>query len=318
MGKKFVKVLLIISAILVILLIVCYINHRVNLSKEAKLFKPIGQMVTVNGNQMSVYTEGEGTIPLVFMSGGGTCSPILDFKSLYSLLSDDYKIVVVEKLGYGFSDIVNKKRDINSILSETREALKQAKIEGPYVICPHSISGIEALYWSMQYPSEVKAIIGLDMAVPEAYADYHINMPILKLLQFTAKTGITRLLPAATESAAIKYGTLTEEEKEIYKAVFYRRTATQTMINEVKEVKNNTALIEQTQAPDIPVLLFCSNGAETGWKEDVWHKYQINFLNQLADGTMIELDCGHYVHDIEFKRIADEIKLFLNEKGINE
>lgn len=32
----------------------------------------------------------------------GTCSPILDFKSLYSLLSDEYKIAVVEKFGYGF------------------------------------------------------------------------------------------------------------------------------------------------------------------------------------------------------------------------
>lgn len=318
MRKKFAKVLFIISAILVLLLIVCYINHRVNLSKEAGLYKPIGQMVTVNGHQISVYTEGEGTIPLVFMSGGGTCSPILDFKSLYSLLSDEYRIIVVEKLGYGFSDIVNEKRDINTILSETREALKQAQIEGPYVLCPHSVSGIEALYWSQQYPDEVKAIVGLDMAVPEAYTDYHINMPVFKLLQFTAKVGITRLVPAAAESAAIRYGTLTEEEKEIYKAVFYRRTATQTMINEVKEIKNNAALVGQTYTTDIPVLLFSSNGAGTGWKEDIWRKYQVNFLNHLPNGALVELDCGHYVHDIEYKRIAEEMKLFLEEKGINE
>ncbi len=87
-GKKIIRILLMISAVLAVLLIVCYVNHRVNLSKEAKLFRPLGQMVTVNGHQMSVYTEGEGTTPLVFMSGGGTCSPILDFKSLYSKLSD--------------------------------------------------------------------------------------------------------------------------------------------------------------------------------------------------------------------------------------
>ena len=48
---------------------------------------------------MSVYTEGEGDHTIVFMSGWGTTSPILDFKALYSRLSDDYKIVVIEKFG---------------------------------------------------------------------------------------------------------------------------------------------------------------------------------------------------------------------------
>lgn len=53
----------------------------------------------MNGNNISIYAEGSGSKTLVFLSGGGTCSPILDFKSLYSMLSDEYKIVVVEKFG---------------------------------------------------------------------------------------------------------------------------------------------------------------------------------------------------------------------------
>ena len=101
------------------------------------------------------------------MSGGGTCSPILDFKSLYSLLSDQYKIVVVEKAVYGFSEDSNVSRKIDTILYETREALSLAGISGPYVLCPHSMSGIEGIYWASKYPDEVTAIIGLDMAVPQ-------------------------------------------------------------------------------------------------------------------------------------------------------
>lgn len=61
---------------------------------------------------MSIYVEGSGSKTLVFLSGAGTCSPILDFKSLYSLLSDDYRIVVVEKFGYGYSDVVDEDRNI--------------------------------------------------------------------------------------------------------------------------------------------------------------------------------------------------------------
>ena len=90
----------IVVAIIIIFILISYINHRVHLSKEDELFVPNGQIVEVNGHNMHVYMEGEGDTTLVFMSGGGTSSPVLDFKSLYSLLSHKYRTVVVEKAGY--------------------------------------------------------------------------------------------------------------------------------------------------------------------------------------------------------------------------
>lgn len=226
------KVFLVIVFLIILLLVISYINHRIQLSREDAIFQPIGSQVEVNGHLMNVYTEGSGSKTLVFLSGGGTCSPVLDFKSLYSQLNDTYKIVVIEKAGYGFSDITNSNRDIDTVLSETREALAQAGIVGPYVLCPHSMSGIESLYWAQQYPEEVEAIIGLDMAVPHTYSDYKINVPLLKLGSFAANMGVTRWLPGIAESDAIKYGNLTEEEKDLYRAVFYRRTGTKDMITE--------------------------------------------------------------------------------------
>lgn len=77
-----------------------YINHYFQLKKEDALFVPLGKQVTIDGKQMSVYAEGNEDETLLFMSGGGTCSLILDFKSLYSLLSDKSKIIVIEKFGY--------------------------------------------------------------------------------------------------------------------------------------------------------------------------------------------------------------------------
>ena len=150
----------------------------------------------------------------------GSRSPILDFKSLYSKLSDEYRIVVVEKFGYGFSDVIDEERNIDTILENTRTALQGAGIEGPYVLCPHSMSGLEALYWAQNYPEEIFAIIGLDMAVPGYYESMNINIPVMKVAEWAARAGITRLIPGISESDAIKYGTLTEQEKEIYRAVF--------------------------------------------------------------------------------------------------
>ena len=89
------------------------------LRKNSDLYEsPLGQLVEVDCHNMSVYTEGEGDNTIVFMSGWGTTSPIPDFKALYSRLSDDYKIVVIEKFGYGFSDIVDGERDFDTILRQ--------------------------------------------------------------------------------------------------------------------------------------------------------------------------------------------------------
>lgn len=41
------------------------------------------------------------------------------------------------------------------------------------------------------------------MAVPKAYENYKINMSMLKIIQFTAKSGITRMIPGIAESDAI-------------------------------------------------------------------------------------------------------------------
>lgn len=316
MFRKLIKVMkiivLIVVLVIVLFIIVSYINHRIHLNKESEAYYTIGNQVKVNGHMMNVYTQGNGTETLVFMSGGGTCSPVLDFKSLYTLLSDKYKIVVVEKAGYGFSENSDISRDIDTILSETREALKLSGIDGPYILCPHSMSGIEALYWAQSYPDEVRAIIGLDIAVPKAYEEYKISMPMLKVSAFAAHIGITRWIPGIDESDAIKYGTLSEQEKELYKAIFYRKTATSSMLNEVQQIKKNAQVVKNKGLPNVPLLMFCSNGEGTSWNKEKWHEFQKDFAGTYKNSTLIELNCSHYVHDIEYKTIANKIDEYIH------
>jgi len=310
MKHRILTIVACIVGVLILLIAASYINHHIQLRREAALRTPIGQLVEVEGGRMNVYTEGGGDKTLVFLSGGGTSSPVMDFRSLYSLLSDEYRIVVVEKLGYGFSDIADVERDVDSVLENSRSALKQMGIEGPYVLCPHSMSGIESLYWAQKYPEEVSAIIGLDMAVPSAYEDYPINMFMLRLAQFGARIGITRFLGVA-DGDAIKYGTLTPEDKDICRAVFYSRTSTSTMIAEVKSIKESAAKVGGGAVPQIPMLLFCSNGQGTGMDKAVWTGFQSDFVKQAENAQLIELDCPHYVHDHKYTLISREIKNFL-------
>ena len=109
-------IFLIIFAIIAVLLIASAINHNNKLRKEARKFLPPGSMVEVNDKKLHVYREGEGDIPLVFMAGHGTSYPTLDFKPVWMRMIDEYRIAVIEKSGYGWSETSNSPRDIDTML----------------------------------------------------------------------------------------------------------------------------------------------------------------------------------------------------------
>ena len=160
---------LVILAIIILVVIGSMINHRIRLAQEKTAFPPLGRMVTVNGHQMHVYSQGAGYVTLVFLAGSGTSSPTFNFKPLYDPLSDEYRITVIERAGYGWSETGPTPRDIDTRLSENRKALELAGITPPYVLFAHSMGALEAIAWANQFPHEVLAIIGLAPAVPETY-----------------------------------------------------------------------------------------------------------------------------------------------------
>ena len=235
MKKTLKWIALSLAALVTLLLTGSYLNHRLRLPQEIAAYPPPGQLVAVNGHRLHVYSEGSGEPTLVFMSGSGTTAPTLDFRGLYRRLSDDYRIVVVERAGYGWSDDSDTPRDIDTVLAETRLALQNAGENPPYVLLPHSLSGLEAIHWANRYPDEVAAIVGLDPSVPAVYAEIPPPRTLLRLAAFTARSGLLRLVPAVCHgSEAVSAGHLTAEETAVYCAMIYRRTWSANMLAETR------------------------------------------------------------------------------------
>lgn len=136
---------------------------------EQKQYSPIGELVEINGKNMHIYSRGEGDQTLVLLSGLGTAAPTLDFEPLVNELSKNNKVVVIEPFGYGWSEITDKEQTVENIVEEIRMALKTANIDGPYILMPHSISGIYTMYFANNYPEEIKAIIGIGQKMKEDY-----------------------------------------------------------------------------------------------------------------------------------------------------
>ena len=308
------KILLGLLILLLAFLLVVFVYHRVMLSREKPFFKPLGQMVEVDGHNMSIYTEGpvgqtdNSNHTIVIMSGSGMPSPILQYSQLYRKLSDTYNIAVIEKFGYGFSDVVDSERSFDTMLRQDRESLQKVGVEAPYILCPHSMSGIEAILWAQKYPDEVEAIVGLDMGTPKAYTEENLNNDDTVMetaMRIFRDSGLIRLV--LTDN--ILPDSYSDHEKDVFKAMAFKNYFNKTVSDEGNHLADAIDEINSTDKPDIPTLLFMSDGEQAGGQ--LWIDAMHDYADGLTDAKVIELDCGHMVAEEKPDEIAEAMREFI-------
>ncbi len=321
-------------ALTAILVIGTYLYNKASLNREAKLIRHKGEYVEVDGHNMNLLIEGDGDKTLVFLAGAGTPSPILDFKPLTDRLKDDYKVVIIEKFGYGYSDEIDGERTVDIITEQDRRALSEAGVNAPYILCPHSASGFEAMYWANHYPDEVEAIIGLDMGIPEEYDYMGVDWDDLqpedpeesaKEMEFydfwVYDVGLMRYINAKDTFPALKSEYLSDEEKREYRAIMYSKYSggSDATINHEQWFTENfieqIRLLHDGPVPDVPTLMFVTNDKmlEPMMQDmDNWLLIHKNYIDSISNGSLIELDASHYFYTENPEEVKADIDIFLN------
>ena len=264
-----------------------------------------GEFVTINEHKMHVYRDGNADAPaIVFMSGHCTVSPVYDFKVLYEKLLPNFRVIVIEKFGYGYSDIFDSPCDIDTLVSVQRQALDALGEVGPYILAPHSMSGIEAIRWKQKFPKEVSAIVGIDMATPLSFSvwtDKQMKQTVLLMK-------VLRFLRLASALSAVSNLSLTEDEFEQHKLLKKRNTFNICCINEAREVLNNARVVGEDGDIQCPTLMFSSNGED---QERDWVENQEKFASSMG-ARLISYDCSHYIHHFKSDEMCKEIIEFVN------
>jgi pimeloyl-ACP methyl ester carboxylesterase len=291
-----------------------YIEHGELVKVEKEAYPAPGSLVMIDGDAspgfsgpsgaggvLHVYAEGEGDPTLVFLAGLGTSAPFFDFKPLFERFSEDYRVAVVERAGYGWSDITGSPRDIGTVLSETRTALRKAGESPPYVLFPHSMAGLEAVYWAQEHPDEVETIIGLDPLVPGYYETAEDRASLSPLVTVLARTGLMRSGPDvfASNFPAMLEGRLTDEEAIVAETVFMRRTNTPDMWEEVQALPENAELVREQGLPEVPFHALISADQPAAWIEAV------EDFAQATGGEDHVIEAGHYLHVEEPETVAE-------------
>ena len=264
------------------------------------------ELFTIEGHKLNLFRTGDVNKPkLVFMSGSGTAAPMYDFKILYEKLLEDFRIIVIEKFGYGYSDLFEASCEIDCVIDRQRKVLQEAGENGPYILVPHSLSGLEAIRWKQKYPDEVKAIIGLDMATPKTYLAWNSDeidrrISIIKKMKSAKDKGFLFWFPLNKRA-------LTKEEIKEQKKIWKKNAFNECYIKEAEAVLNNAEKVAAAGMIKCPVLMFVSNGKQVSPN---WLEHEQEFAEQ-CNAKLINLNCGHYVHYYESDLISNEIRKFV-------
>lgn len=292
-------------------------------------YQPVGKLINVDGHNMHIWAEGTGDGTVVFGVGYQMPSGYVDFYPLYSEISKHSGVAVYDRPGYGWSDVADTPRDIDTITKEIHELLVQAGEKPPYIFVAHSIAGLEALRFAQLYQDEVQGVVLIDGSNPNMYTNMqkpssfaYARTSIFKnSIRFFNKTGITRLLFSTVypysstpmSTARNSMALATEPLKKLDAALFLRTFNNRNQIDEGKNKEQNAfEVLSHGYIGDIPLRIITSEELNN-YPES--KENQLNLLKWSTDSKQIIVDgSGHAIHWSNPGVINNEIIDLLNTK----
>lgn len=152
-------------------------------------------------------------------------------------------------------------------------------------------------------------IIGLDMScanydglekVKESAAQKS-TVTVNKLVKFS---GINRLLMTISDFDE----SYSDEEVKQYTALVCKNMANDIVCCENDAIDKACEDINDAPLPSTPTLQFIST-RNSDYKR--WKSAHQELVDAATNGRLVELDCGHYLHQFESEKIAEEMKEFI-------
>ena len=278
---------------------------------EKEGYKAPGTFVEVSGKKIHLVTMGSGPANVVLLSGFGTTVPMLDFLPLQRELGSKVRVTVVEYPGYGLSQDTDESPSTAQSVEEIRQALREAQILPPYTLVPHSISGLQALYYANKYPEELAGIVGLDISVPQQSAFLHPVKESLNAYEVLRILGVVRILfwIAPDLGGATTIG-LSPQEISDYNMITNWMLGSHAIFSEGNQIVSHLQSQSSLRFPEnLPVVLVLASTSAMRTGEGIpglaWRAMHEEILGKNAQGKVVVLEGEHYIHHGNAEKIAE-------------
>ena len=280
-GKIIVTIVIILVLTIVLFVLGTFIFHTIKSNEETALLKEKGYYNPVSVGDYCLnaakFGNENGEHTIIAMAGLGSGDFPVAMRKVTASLEKNNLVVFVDRAGYGFSDDTENEMTLEYIVEDYRKALKNAGVEAPYVLMPHSIGGAYANYWVSNYPEEIEAVVFVDGS--QLSADAFDDEPYYSVgfgdraIALLAKAGFGRYV---LRSFFYHYSdNFTEEEQYLGDALYLMTMDSIATVSEAGLLARNAQdAFNGIITNDVPKLYICASwGFET--KEEIveYHKW---------------------------------------------
>ena len=301
-------------------------------ANDEKTYKPVDQMVDVNGIQMRMDCQGSGSPTVVLEAGAGSSSRV--WVRTQGEVAKFTRVCSYDRAGYGWSDPVQEEMFPDQVAEMLHTLLEKAGEAPPYLMVGHSFGGIYIRAFAAQYPDEVVGMVLVDSShenqnqqvPPELVDDFeklqNAQKTAIKLLQIAEPFGVVRAIKMLDANGDM----FPEQEKKSALAEIYHSGY---IGANVRESNVSTAYSGQPQKlGDIPLIVLSqkmdaqkfrelyppeiqSQLSMERWQQeaDVYNKNQNELAALSTRGKRIVVeDSGHFIQLDQPQVVIDAIR----------
>ena len=339
------KILLVLLILFAIITVISFFYQKSAQKKDRKLLEDGGykHLYSAGDYNMNINIYGDGKNKIVVMPGSGDAEFTVNMKKFSEHLSDDISLVVVTRPGYGLCEETDHEITTEYIVESTRTALQNAGVEAPYILMPHSLSGIYGTYWENTYPDEVSGVIFLDTVndaypeVPEEEINENISGAAFHIAKFLQRAGVSKVLND------VMFRSDDSDEYDKYANAMFEINPTSFSKSFISELKNYNRNMKTAWASiksnDIPKIYISTNyqtiddvrdylmysygevdeaEAQERFEDEKakelqdYYKKRTEYINKLGSCKEINIAGSHFIYEQKPDEVAKTIKNFVD------
>lgn len=163
-----------VTAVIVLFVLVALLGlafQALAVESDKRSYPPPGQLYAVNGHQMHILCQGEGSPTVVLQAGGAADSTWWYW--VQNQVSASNRVCAFDRPGMGWSEPAPEPRDADTLTEELHTLLQEAGESAPYIMAGHSWGAVLTRIYAARYPGEVGGIVLVDSAIliPKHFAD---------------------------------------------------------------------------------------------------------------------------------------------------
>ncbi len=193
-----VRGLLTLIVLVVVVLIGASIYQSQATQADAQAYPPPGQLIDIGGYKLHIHCTGEGTPTVILDAGGGFTSS--SWAWVQPEIAKTTRVCAYDRAGWGWSDPSPQGYSAVQNAAELRTLLANSGIPAPYVLVGHSLGGLYARVYAVQYPQDVIGMVQIDASHPDAWRRLGLreassaDPSILKMGPTASRFGLLRLM----------------------------------------------------------------------------------------------------------------------------